>query len=109
MTPLEILATGLMLWLVVMLFIWTLRMKRFGSQSRRTRMMSRLGLDPGIQDTDEAQLQTVMKEVRQRCGRCPSEALCERWLVGEVGGDNLFCPNADIFRSIRERDRIAIV
>ena len=39
-----------------------------------------------------------MKEVRDRCRHCASEDYCERWLEGEVQGENQFCPNARVFR-----------
>jgi hypothetical protein len=35
--------------------------------------------------------------VRARCRRCPVEDVCERWLAGELEGDNGFCPNANVF------------
>jgi hypothetical protein len=49
-----------------------------------------------------ADLPTIMRDVRQRCEHCPSEDVCERWLRGEVSGDNDFCPNAKVFEILRK-------
>lgn len=106
MTGFEISAAIVMLGLTVTLLACFFRMNRAASWWRRTRMMSRLGLDP--LGTDSRQPTAIMKDVRKRCSRCPSEALCERWLAGEVGGNNLFCPNADTFRAVGEKERLTV-
>ena len=64
------------------------------SDSRRSRMLQRIGLN-------RQKIEAVDAEVRSRCRRCPSEALCERWLSGEVSGDNAFCPNASTFSRLK--------
>lgn len=107
MTLFEISAAIVMLVLTVTLLALFLRMKRAASWSRLTRMMTRLGLDP-LGEADSRQLTAIMNDVRKRCSRCPSEALCERWLAGEVGGDNLFCPNAYKFGTIGEKERLTV-
>ena len=58
-------------------------------------MLESVGLDPEIASSGE--MPTIMKEVRARCRTCSSESVCERWLAGETGGENDFCPNARVF------------
>lgn len=64
------------------------------SDNRMSRMLRRVGLD-------RQKIEVVDAEVRSRCRRCPSEALCERWLAGEVSGDNAFCANASTFSRLK--------
>jgi hypothetical protein len=45
-------------------------------------------------------VEAIIKDVRRRCRACSSEGVCERWLDGKIGGENEFCPNAEIFRSL---------
>ncbi len=68
-----------------------------GSLSRMRRMMTSVGLDPDNLASSDAGAGLDMQAVRTRCRMCPAEDLCERWLAGEVAGDNGFCPNAKIF------------
>ena len=68
-----------------------------GSLSRMRRMMTSVGLDPDNLASSDAGAGLDMQAVRTRCRMCPAEDLCERWLAGEVTGDNGFCPNAKIF------------
>lgn len=65
------------------------------SERRMLRMLYSLGLDPDLARSGD--METVMGEVRKRCRNCSSEGVCERWLKGENGGDNAFCPNAKVF------------
>jgi hypothetical protein len=44
----------------------------------------------------------IIKEIRRRCHACATEDVCERWLSGEQKGDNDFCPNANVFTTLRE-------
>lgn len=67
------------------------------SLSRMHRMMTKVGLDPDKVESSEAGVGLDMRAVRTRCRRCPAEDVCERWLAGEIEGDNGFCPNAEIF------------
>ena len=61
-------------------------------------MMQRVGLDPEITSLDDYPIKQTIKDMRTRCRKCPSEDLCERWLSGEVTGENTFCPNAPEFK-----------
>lgn len=65
------------------------------SERRMRSMLDSLGLDADLAMSGD--MATVMGEVRQRCRNCSSEDVCERWLKGEEGGDNAFCPNARVF------------
>ncbi len=65
------------------------------ARRRRSAMLEAVGLDPVIASIGD--LERIMSEVRQRCERCQSEALCERWLRGEEPGGNDFCPNKPVF------------
>jgi len=70
------------------------------SERRMRAMLQSVGLDPEIASIGG--IETIMKEVRQRCRACTSEDVCERWLDGEIQGDNDFCPNAKVFEKFRE-------
>jgi len=65
------------------------------SESRMLRMLERAGVDPEIARRNDKKL--IIKDVRSRCRKCQSEAECERWLAGDAGGENTFCPNHRIF------------
>ena len=71
------------------------RYRAADSRRRRTAMLEAVGLDPALASIGD--LERIMSEVRQRCERCQSEALCERWLKGEETGGNEFCPNKPVF------------
>lgn len=78
--------------------------KASATKKRMQRMLLRLGLDPNI--VTDANKKTVLEGIRQRCKKCQTEDVCERWLAGKLEGDNDFCPNAEIIeilvgRSIR--------
>lgn len=89
--------------IAIMLF---LRYKRSNTERRMMSMLERQGLDPEI--ARQGDTKTIVDAVRQRCSRCQSEAVCERWLAGEIEGDNDFCPNAEVFKSLaRQTERIA--
>ena len=75
------------------------------SERRRMSMLESLGLDPAIASGRD--LPTIMNDVRQRCEHCQSEDMCERWLRGEVAGDNEFCPNARVFEILRKYSKAA--
>lgn len=88
------------------LVVWFWRYRAAGSQRRMTRMLARAGVPPEVIGRGDAQ--AIIKHVRSRCRACSSEGVCERWLAGEVEGENDFCPNAEIFRSLaRTTGRIA--
>ena len=79
------------------LIVWFHAKLVSGSLSRMRRMMTSVGLDPDNLASSDAGAGLDMQAVRTRCRMCPAEDLCERWLAGEVAGDNGFCPNAKIF------------
>lgn len=70
------------------------------SERRMRTMLIKIGLDPVVAASGDSQ--TIMREVRQRCRTCSSEDACERWLTGEKGGENEFCPNREVFESMRK-------
>jgi hypothetical protein len=80
------------------LVVWFWRYRAADSQRRMTQMLTRAGVPPEV--LRRGDIQAIIKDVRSRCRACSSEGLCERWLAGEVGGENDFCPNAEIFRSM---------
>lgn len=90
----------LLIGLNVAIFIWFQGTEAAGSARRMMSMMTRIGLDRGTVTSKDRQTSAVMDETRRRCRNCPREDLCERWLAGGVGGNNDFCPNAAIFKSL---------
>ena len=70
------------------------------SEQRMTRMMKLKGLDPETAQLDDPRVTEIIQEVRARCRKCQREDLCERWLKGEVEGENTFCPNARVFTQL---------
>jgi hypothetical protein len=84
----------------VVLVMWLLRNMATASEKRMMRMLQRVGLDPAIASSGDTE--SIMKEIRQRCGKCQSESVCERWLAGEEKGENEFCPNAQVFEYLKE-------
>lgn len=81
------------------LVAWFLRYKAGSSERRMMQMLQRVGLDPDI--VAQGDSETIIREVRRRCRKCQSEGPCERWLAGEKEGDNLFCPNAQVFEELK--------
>ncbi len=82
----------------IALVTWFLRYKAGTSERRMKEMLQRVGLDPEIANLVDSE--SIIREVRRRCRKCQSEDLCERWLAGEEGGDNIFCPNAQFFEEL---------
>ena len=76
------------------------RKLQFDSARRMYRMMARFGVYPKQFGRDDTDAGLDMKAVRRRCRSCPAEDLCERWLAGEIEGDNGFCPNAKVFDGV---------
>ncbi len=87
--------------------IWFKRSELANTARRMHGMMTRVGLDPQLAEHGDAKTTAVLKEVRRRCGRCRREDFCDRWLAGEVMGENAFCRNASIFRMLLGGDRHA--
>ncbi len=75
------------------------------SERRMLSMIDSLGLDKEI--ATNAELGTVMGEIRQRCRGCAAEDVCERWLRGDEEGDNAFCPNARVFEILDKYKSVA--
>ncbi len=96
----EINVAIVMVAVTVVIFVWFQRSEAAASAMRMMRMMARVGLDLGISTHGDSRSKAIMKEARCRCGRCPVEDLCDRWLAGKVEGGNTFCPNARTFRSL---------
>ena len=92
---------GVAILMVVVSVSLTVRFWRYmaaASERRTIQMWSRAGVAPDV--TRQVDIEAIIKDVRSRCRRCRSEGLCERWLAGQVVGDNRFCPNAQIFRGL---------
>lgn len=88
------------------LLVWYWKYHAAGSKRRMTRMLTRAGVAPEV--ISGGDVEAIKKDVRRRCRTCSSEDLCERWLAGEVEGENDFCPNAEVFRSLaRSRESVA--
>jgi len=70
------------------------------SERRMQSMLECVGVDPVIASSGNTA--QIIKDIRRRCHSCASESLCERWLAGEEQGDNDFCPNANVFATLRK-------
>jgi hypothetical protein len=101
-TLFEISAGVIMVAVVVGLVVWVLKSNAATSKKRMLRMLTRAGVDPEVAMSGDTE--AIMRDVQSRCLGCRSEALCERWLAERVEGDNDFCPNAPIFRSLAKTD-----
>jgi hypothetical protein len=77
------------------------------SERHMINMMERVGLDPAIATGGEAAsvmehvIEASMIEIRERCQACSAVDVCERWLVAKEDGDNVFCPNAEVFKALK--------
>lgn len=80
---------------VTMMFVAWRKYQSATARRRRAAMLEAVGLDHSIASIGNLEL--IMKEVRHRCEHCQSEAVCERWLNGEMSGGNEFCPNKPVF------------
>ena len=96
----EILVAVLMVALGVILVMGIRTYMACTSERRMMRMLTSVGLDPEI--AAKGDTGAIMKEVRNRCQKCPKDGLCEDWLAGQVDGDNLFCPNARVFDLLKK-------
>ena len=94
-TIVNILIGVLMVGVGLALTAWYFGYLGASSESRMLRMLERAGVDPEIARRNDKKL--IIKDVRSRCRKCQSEAECERWLAGDAGGENTFCPNHRIF------------
>jgi hypothetical protein len=82
---------------IVVLFVWLRANLAAATAGRMEAMMTRVGVGPGIALQDRLRNDDVLRTVRDRCVRCPSEDLCDRWIAGTVEGDNAFCRKAATF------------
>jgi hypothetical protein len=98
MGPTQIAAAIAMVGVTVAIIVWFQSSQAAASARRMMGMMTRVGLDPGAATIGDPRAMAIRKEVRRRCGGCPREDLCDRWLAGEVKGGNTFCPNAQAFQ-----------
>lgn len=96
MTTIQIFAAIIMVAVALLLFFAYRRYLAANSERRMRSMLVSVGLDAEL--ANSAEFPTIMEEVRDRCRHCSSEDVCERWLDGEVQGENQFCPNARVFR-----------
>jgi hypothetical protein len=97
-TLFEIGVATIMVAVIVALIVWFSRYLAAVSARRMMQMLTRAGVDPEVARQGDAE--AIMQDVRSRCQKCSSEALCDRWLAGKAEGDNSFCPNAPIFRRL---------
>jgi hypothetical protein len=100
MTMTQAVAAVSMAGIAVILFYVYRRYLAVNSERRMRAMIESVGLDPAIANGGD--IQTVMKEVRQRCNSCTTEDVCERWLTGEEEGGNEFCPNSKVFETLKK-------
>ena len=98
MTPTAISIAIFMVAVSAAVFVWFQGSLTAASAKRMMGMMTRLGLNLGTAPISDPRTKAIMKEARQRCARCPREDFCDRWLAGDVEGDNAFCLNAPTFR-----------
>jgi hypothetical protein len=101
----QVIAAIAMSGIVVAMFFGFRRYIAANSERRMLTMLESVGLDPEIATSGE--VPTIMKEVRQRCRSCATEAVCERWLQGNEEGDNTFCPNAKVFEVLKKHSHAA--
>jgi len=100
MSLFQIIAALFMLSAAIALVVTFRRYKAAASERRMSNMLECVGLDPAIASSGDNA--AIMKEIRQRCRTCATEGICERWLAGDVDGENFFCPNAKVFDALRK-------
>jgi len=96
----QIIAAVVMVGVAITLVFVYWRYLAANSERRMRTMLESVGLDPAIASSGD--IDAIMKEVRQRCRSCASEAVCERWLSGDEAGDNAFCPNSKVFVALKK-------
>ncbi len=99
MSFIQIVAAIVMAGAALALFITFRRHTAAASERRMRSMLEQVGLDPEIASSADAE--TIVKQVRQRCRSCTTESVCERWLLGDEAGENVFCPNASVFDALK--------
>lgn len=106
MDPTQISAAVIMVGTAAAAIVWLHSSQTAASARRMKGMMTRVGLDYGTDALAEPRTKAIVQQARRRCMRCACEDLCDRWLAGEVKGDNTFCPNRQIFRHLTETARL---
>ena len=95
----DISIAAILIIVAIALVFWFLKYKAGSSERRMMQMMQRIGLDPEIATQDDTE--NIFREIRRRCRRCQSEGQCEMWLANAKDGDNVFCPNAEVFEELK--------
>ncbi len=99
MSIFQIVAAVVMVGVAFTLVIAVRRYMAAASERRMMGMLEKVGLDPAIVSSGDAE--AIMKEIRQRCRSCTSEDVCERWLAGEEVGEPVYCPNVKVFETLK--------
>lgn len=99
----EISVAIVMMAVIIALFVWFAKYKGAVSERRMQRMLKRAGVDREV--AMQGDTESIIKDIRSRCQKCMAEDLCERWLAGEVKGENTFCPNAQVFNLLTRTTR----
>ena len=103
----QVIATLFIVGASITVFVARQKYMAASSERRMLSMLDRVGLDPAIASSGEpdtifdCMIETTMKEVRQRCRACSTVNECERWLAGNEESDNVFCPNAKVFKALK--------
>lgn len=97
-TNLDIIIALSMIAMNAVLIIWFLKNLASISKTRMAHMMQRIGLGSEIISLDDFRIRKDIKDMRSRCLRCSCDNYCDRWLAGEVTGENTFCANAPAFK-----------
>ena len=107
MSMFQVIATIFVAGATIFLFVMRRKHRSAASERRMVSMLERVGLDPAIASSGEpdtileCMIEASMKEIRQRCRACTTVNECERWLAGKEDGDNVFCPNAEVFNALK--------
>lgn len=100
MSVIQIIAAIAMAGIAIGLFYAYRKYLAANSERRMQEMLVSVGLDPEVAKSGDTE--NIMKEVRQRCQSCTTEDVCERWLTGDIEGDNDFCPNSMVFKTLKK-------
>lgn len=101
----------LLLFFAVALLLWFLLARGISSTRRMQCMMVELGLDYDLTAHDSLNIEAVLARAREKCLKCRSEDLCERWLSRKLSPDvseDDFCPNAATFKELVRREPVAM-
>ncbi len=101
MGPTQIGVAIFMLGAAIAIFMWFQSSQAAASARRMMGMMTRADLDPETAMLGGPRSVAIGNEARRRCRGCSREDLCDRWLAGKIEGGNGFCPNAQIFSTLK--------